>query len=52
MRLSPYLNCKQVSPKKQKELMSFIENRILKVERGPPKALRRVKIQPNRICPE
>ena len=49
MRLSPYLNVKQVSPKKQKEMLDYIEQKIIKADKGPHKVLKRMKIQKNKI---
>lgn len=51
-RLSPYFNCKQVSPKKKQEIISFIEHKIIKLDKVPSKVLKRIKISKNRMEPE
>jgi hypothetical protein len=38
-----------VSPKKQKELMNFIEHRIIKIDRSDCKKLKRIRIEKNKI---
>ncbi len=47
-RLSPYLSYKRCSPKKQKQLKEFIQNKIMRIERGH-KTLKKMKIEKNRL---
>jgi hypothetical protein len=46
-KLYPYLNCQRASPMKQKELIHFIEQKIIRVDNG--KKLRRIRIEKNRM---
>jgi hypothetical protein len=48
-KLSPYFSCKQVSPKKKKEIMDFIEHKIIKLDKVPSKVLKRIKISKNKM---
>jgi hypothetical protein len=38
-----------VSPKKQKEIMNFIENKIMRMDRAEGKKLKRIRLEKNRV---
>lgn len=49
-KLYPYLNCQKNSPKKQKEIMSFLQQKLLKIERSEHnRKLKRIKMEKNSV---
>lgn len=46
-KLYPYLNCTKASPKKRKDIISFIEHKLMKIERNDHRKLKRVQLARN-----